>query len=210
MDFTREISALLDGAEKLFVEDQINKGIRASGKSAASIKKHPKSNSGKLTGLHYFHQQMHGRAPGKFPPIEAIMRWIEIKGIQPRDPKTSIKSLAFLFARAIARKGTQIFQKKRPPLDPGEGINKLMLEFSRSVLDKMKKTTVRDQMAALILSSLLLFSCGSVQTINGVRVPNKQKQTSRGEVAVLVISFGFGYYVGKNHKTFINKWHNRP
>lgn len=53
-------------------------------------------------------------------------------------------------------------------------------------------------------------SCGSVQTINGVKISETQKQTPRKEIAIVVLSFGFGYWIGHNHKTPISKWHNQP
>lgn len=46
----------------------------------------------------------------------------------------------------------------------------------------------------LILILLSSVGCGSVQTINGVRV--KDKPPIKEAVFVGVISFGFGYYLG--------------
>jgi hypothetical protein len=68
----------------------------------------------------------HGRRPGgKFPPIEAILRWIDVKGIAVRVPpkrntktgryrkakrseiESAKRSLAYLIARKIATKGIE-------------------------------------------------------------------------------------------------------
>lgn len=50
-----------------------------------------------------------GRKPGKFPPLSAIIKWIEVKRIVPRpDSKgrvPSTKQLAFLIGRKIYRDG---------------------------------------------------------------------------------------------------------
>lgn len=45
-----------------------------------------------------------------------------------------------------------------------------------------------------LIGLTLLIGCGSVQTINGVRV--KDKPPIKEAVFVGVISFGFGYYLG--------------
>lgn len=142
MNFTRPISKLLDEVKKAYIEDQEAKGIRASGKSAKSIKKQVKLTEGTLTGAKYFFQQRHGRRPGKFPPVSEILEWIKTKGITPKDSRTSIKSLAFLFARKIAERGTDIFQKKRPALDPGEKVQTLVASFSREVAKDLKKEII--------------------------------------------------------------------
>jgi acetylglutamate kinase len=51
----------------------------------------------------YGQQLETGRRAGGFPPIDAIVQWIEDKGIQAID--ISVSSLAFLIARKIAREG---------------------------------------------------------------------------------------------------------
>lgn len=53
-----------------------------------------------------------GRMPGKFPPKDAISKWIDIKGISPNG--ISKESLTFLIQREIGLKGikeTNIIQK---------------------------------------------------------------------------------------------------
>ena len=45
----------------------------------------------------------YGRRPGKRPPMDAILRWIVFKGISTPNPRT----LAFLIARSIGKKGTK-------------------------------------------------------------------------------------------------------
>ena len=139
MNFAPSISTLLDGVRDAYIKDQKDKGIYSSGKSASSIRKDVEETSGQLFGDGYFYQQRHGRKPGKFPPIDDMLNWIRAKGITPRDDKTTERQLAFLFARKIAREGTDIFQGKRPELDPGEQIQKLVMEFSRSVSKELKK-----------------------------------------------------------------------
>ena len=52
-----------------------------------------------------------GRAPGKFPPVDKIKEWIEVKPINPTplsNGKTpSVEQLSFLISRKIANEGTE-------------------------------------------------------------------------------------------------------
>lgn len=138
MAFEQPIQELLEGVRIAYQHDQIDKGIRSSGKSSASMRKDVKPNSGTLYGVKYFFQQKHGRRPGKFPPLDDILNWIREKGITPRDNKTTERQLAFLFARKIAEKGTDIFTKKRPALNVDEQIKELMKLFMKSVGKELK------------------------------------------------------------------------
>ena len=139
MNFTRPISKLLDEVKKAYIEDQEGKGIRASGKSAKSLKKHPKPTSGTLTGAKYFFQQRHGRRPGKFPSVTDILNWIKVKGITPRDSGTSIKSLAFLLARKIAERGTDVYLGKRPGLNPDAKVEASVTAMGVAIGKELKK-----------------------------------------------------------------------
>lgn len=153
MNFTRPISKLLDEVKKAYIEDQEAKGIRASGKSAKSLRKHPKPTSGTLTGAKYFFQQRHGRRPGKFPPIDDILNWIRAKGIQPGmyqpTPKTGQKipkprqmterQLAFLFAQKIAERGTDVYLGKRPGLNPDAKVEASVTAMGVAIGKELKK-----------------------------------------------------------------------
>jgi len=83
-------------------------------------------------GSNYFAQQTAGRAPGKFPPIESIIEWIKVKNIQKRD-NISDRSLAFIIARKIAQKGTDIHEGKRPALDLKGVSEKALPELMKSI-----------------------------------------------------------------------------
>lgn len=54
----------------------------------------------------YWYYIEHGRGPGKFPPIQAIQTWMEVKHIIPRENRT-VPQVSYLIARKIAREGTQ-------------------------------------------------------------------------------------------------------
>lgn len=63
----------------------------------------------------YWYYVENGRQAGKFPPISKIEEWVKVKKILPKvydwgkRKKTvpTVKQLAFLIARKIARKGTK-------------------------------------------------------------------------------------------------------
>ena len=130
MGISQSIGVLLNDIREAIIQDQKEKGIRSSGKSAESLQISVDGNTGTLSGAKYFIQQTLGRKPGKFPPIDDILDWIRAKKITPRDPKTTQRQLAFLFARKIAQSGTNIFQGKSPGLDMDEIIAKLVKEWS--------------------------------------------------------------------------------
>lgn len=82
------------------------KGMRASGKFADSLEVRVEGLTAQLWGEDYAQQLETGRKSGKFPPIDAIKKWIEDKGIANRiQGEISVSSLAFLIARKISREG---------------------------------------------------------------------------------------------------------
>lgn len=147
-DIRQVIEDLLDKVAEAYIQDQLAKGIRSSGFSADSIEKHVHNDGGDVTGIKYFYQQRHGRRPGKFPPIQGILNWIMIKGIRPKDPRTSMRSLAFLFARKIAERGTDIFMKRRPALNVDAKIKDLVKGFKYQLTGTVRETIKRQIKAA--------------------------------------------------------------
>ena len=81
---------------------------------------------------------MHGRKPGKFPPISAMLEYIKAKRIKPKG-KTTERQLAFLIARAIAKKGSRIFQGKVRALNVDDKIIELNKEFAENLNISLKK-----------------------------------------------------------------------
>lgn len=57
-----------------------------------------------------------------------------------------------------------------------------------------------------VIALASLIGCGSVQTINGVRIPTKQKEVPKKEILAGFVLFGAGYYIQKEH----NVWRNQP
>ena len=143
MAASQSIETLLNGVREAYISDQAAKGIKASGKSAASLRIEVTENQGTLYGQSYFYQQKHGRRPGKFPPIDDILDWIREKRITPKDSKTTERQLAFLFARKIAQRGTDIFEGKRPALEVQEQIKKLTEEFIKNFSKDFKAEIIQ-------------------------------------------------------------------
>lgn len=78
-----------------------------------------------------------GRLPGKWPPISAIEKWVEIKPVLPRPMKNgklpTNKQLAFLIARKIGLEGI----KPRPLLQQSvEEVWNIMREYLEEALAK--------------------------------------------------------------------------
>ena len=103
---------LSDEFEQL-IQDLITRhdelGMRSSGDFADSLENVQNRLSISMYGNHYVEQLVNGREPGTFPPVAAIEKWIEEKGIAAID--ISVSSLAFLIARKISREGTEYFKQ---------------------------------------------------------------------------------------------------
>lgn len=90
-----------------------------------------------------------GRKPGKFQPISAIKRWIEIKPVLPR-PMSNGKlptneQLAFLIARKIGLEGI----KPRPILQKSiDDVFEVMREFLEEALAK----DIQEEFELILLS----------------------------------------------------------
>lgn len=94
------------------IKKHIQLGMKASGNWINSLTVFTDKDTGRISGEKYTEQLIFGRRPGKFPPINAIKKWIIDKGIIRRiKGKITISSLAFLIARKIARSGTRYFQQ---------------------------------------------------------------------------------------------------
>jgi len=135
---TREINkqtifSVLEVIRKRIIQDQSDKKIKSSGASSRSLHIEEVSKGGQLVGDDYFQQQITGRKPGKFPPIEPIRKWIDSKGLSLN--KITKNGLAFIIARKIAEKGTDIYRKKRPGLD----VNGIVNQSLPSLKDQLIK-----------------------------------------------------------------------
>ena len=92
----------------------------------------------------YFHFAEYGRRPGKFPPPDVILKWVQFKRIVPRpgrDGKVpSTNQLVYLISRKIATKGTEgkhLFEKTLDDQNLDNLANKLVelitTEFEKEI-----------------------------------------------------------------------------
>lgn len=87
----------------------------------------------------YWKYVENGRRPGKFPPIDKIREWIQIKNIIPRmGPDNKIPStdqLAFLISRKIAREGIEGKHQLETTLDNNDAIINKFIERLGDLLE---------------------------------------------------------------------------
>lgn len=92
----------------------------------------------------YFHFAENGRRPGKFPPPDVILKWVQFKRLVPRpgrDGKVpSTNQLVYLISRKIATKGTEgkhLFEKTLDDQNLDNLANKLVelitAEFEKEI-----------------------------------------------------------------------------
>lgn len=122
-----------------------NKGKRASGALIDTIK-HKIKIDGKyilviLNLEEYYRWVELGRNPGKFPPPDAIKRWIQIKPILPR-PNSNGKiptenQLAFLIGRKIYREGIKPTHALRDTIREFDLYNKIYNTIVDSIQQKI-------------------------------------------------------------------------
>lgn len=133
-------------------QKQIQKGIIASGKSAAELE--IKATDKQLQVIDregYFEFQEFGRRPGKRPPRESIKQWIELKLQGNIRSGISIDSLAFLIARKIGQQGTKTF-RTNPTGVLSEVINEEAMQNLKSQIFKGKIDEIRTEIQRLWVS----------------------------------------------------------
>ena len=89
-----------------------NNGHNATGNLASTATFTVETSSGDIgVTIHledYYRYVEEGRRPGKFPPVDAILSWIEAKNIMPREINGKLpteQQLAYLIGRKIAQDG---------------------------------------------------------------------------------------------------------
>ena len=139
MTIKQALNKLLTGVEKAYKTDL--KRFKSSGSTERSLRKEASIGTdivGKVLAQDSIYYLMHGRKPGKFPPIDAMLDYIRSKRIKPKG-KTTERQLAFLIARAIATKGSRIFQGKVRALNVDDKIIELNKEFAENLNISLKK-----------------------------------------------------------------------
>jgi hypothetical protein len=106
--------ALVNAIKTKLIERQGANGsfrsvVNASGRLADSIDYVVTGSRLTIRGNDYIYYLENGRRPGKRPPKDVIRKWIDDKGIVPRD-NISKDSLAYLIARKMGEEGSTIYK----------------------------------------------------------------------------------------------------
>lgn len=93
----------------------------------------------------YWYYAENGRRPGKFPPPDAILKWIQFKRLVPRainGKVPSTKQLVYLISRKIAEKGTEGKHLLQQTID--ETYDTLVNQLSDAITKELEKEIEKD------------------------------------------------------------------
>ena len=93
----------------------------------------------------YFPYAEYGRRPGKFPPPDEILKWIQFKRIVPSSHSGKIPTtsqLVYLISRKIALKGTQGKHLLQETID--STYNTLVDRLVEAIADKIENELEKD------------------------------------------------------------------
>jgi hypothetical protein len=65
----------------------------------------------------YFKYLIYGRGPGKAPPVDKMLAWVNAQPETQQWKEYERQSLAYVVGQKIARQGTEIYEGKRPGID---------------------------------------------------------------------------------------------
>lgn len=121
--------------------------VTASGQLAQSVRYEVDESGLRVYANDYIVYLIEGRRPGKFPPKQPIIDWIDDKGIQFDNIKK--ESLAFLIQRKISKEGTTAFQQGGTDLVSGVLTPALIKDIINAFRDDYIKTIRSDIVEAL-------------------------------------------------------------
>lgn len=108
--------------------------------------------NGNLFELHFNlpdYQQYaeNGRRPGKFPPPDAILKWIQVKRLVPRPGRDgklpSTNQLVYLISRKIALQGTEGKHLLQQTIDGADDlIDQIINEFAKQLQEEINKEEI--------------------------------------------------------------------
>ena len=133
MAWYTSIYDVLEDIKQDIIDEYEQKGLKASGAFERSLNIRRQGRGKVMLSIPPYSQFISkfksnrgGRKPGGFPPLSIIEQWVKDKGLQIRDittgrfrrkTPTTTKQVAFLIARKIAEKGTDIHLGKREAID---------------------------------------------------------------------------------------------
>lgn len=90
----------------------------------------------------YYKYVENGRKAGKFPPVDAIKKWITIKPVIPRGKNGKVPTenqLAYLIGRKIAREGTRANPFLEPTIRDFKLVDKIYAAVNSMLTDEINK-----------------------------------------------------------------------
>ena len=118
----------------------------ATGRLANSIKDIVKFDGKYLTVSiqleDYWKWVENGRKAGKFPPVDAIKKWITIKPVIPRGKNGKVPTenqLSYLIGRKIAREGTRANPFLEPTIRDFKLVDKIYAAVNSMLTDEINK-----------------------------------------------------------------------
>jgi hypothetical protein len=124
------ISIYLDNIIEGLKRDADSKGQRIP----QGFEKTVSDEGGSISVEHYFRYLVVGRGPGKQPPPDAMLAWVEkhpeiIAEFRATYREIEAKEIAYIIGRKIGREGTDIYQGKKPGIDLAGVVDASMPEF---------------------------------------------------------------------------------
>ncbi len=100
------VEQFLESVKNRVIANYDKLGLRASGRYARELRIEKYAGGMRLTAPTYGYFMENGRAAGKAPPRDVIIKWIEDKQLQYQG--ISKESLAYLICRKIKREGIKV------------------------------------------------------------------------------------------------------
>lgn len=117
-------------------------GTNASGQTSQSVQSTSTPNSVTVTGKAFIYVVETGRKPGRRPPVDNIIQWLQTGKVSFTG---KIESAAFAISKAIGEKGSKLFREGgrediiTPAVSP-ERVDKLTKEITDISFKKVVKT----------------------------------------------------------------------
>lgn len=124
--------------------------------------------------------------------IESLTEYARARGMDKPE------SAAWAVAKVIQKEGDRT-KKRGGRVVYSDVVNQLITDMKKELSKNFRLNFTQAIKGSFLALLIVLSSCGSVQTINGVRIPkSNDKPNYKNYIFVAGVSFGFGYYLGKN------------
>ena len=136
-----ELSKITDEIIERIKNKFSSKGLDSSGKASQSLNGITTDKNIIIIGLSYIYFLWKGRQPGKQPPPENMLSYVENKPIVNTELKP--RSIAYLIGRKIGREGTEIYKNPSKGLQLEEEIEFGIEEINKVVTEKNNEIVIK-------------------------------------------------------------------